>query len=122
MVDVTKSGVRRIRGSGDAALQMVKTPSGEFTANIPEMYEAIRAVWEPVNRRYEATPEPSVDKFMSEYRQHIRRSAMKARVLKKSIPLAKIGALSISYIQFSTFFCGFLRIFWHVWHIYLMSI
>ena len=65
---------RWIRGSGDAALQMVKTPSGEFTAKIAEMDEAIKAVWKLVNRCYETTSEPSVDKFMSEYRQHIRHS------------------------------------------------
>ena len=34
---------RWIRGAGDTALQMGRTPSGEFTANIAEMDEAIRA-------------------------------------------------------------------------------
>ena len=50
---------------------MVRTPSGEFTANVAEMDVAIRAAWSPVNRRYETTREPSVDKFMKEYRHHV---------------------------------------------------
>ena len=69
----TSPGVvyRWIRGAGDAALQMVRTPSGEITVNIAEMDEAIRAAWPQVKRRYETTPEPSIDKFMKEYRHHV---------------------------------------------------
>ena len=40
--DATPGVVYRwIRGSGDAALQMVKKPNGEYTANILEMDAAI---------------------------------------------------------------------------------
>ena len=53
------------------------------------MDEAIRAAWAPVNRRYEATPEPSVDKFKKEYQHHVRRSAMKARVLRGDVLLQR---------------------------------
>ena len=44
------------------------------------MDSAIRAAWKPINRRYESAPEPSVDKFMNAYRQHVKRSEMNARV------------------------------------------
>ena len=78
----TSSGevYRWIRGAGDAALQMMRTPSEEFTVNIVEMDKAIRAAWVPVNRHYETTPELSVDRFMKEYGHHVRRRAIKARV------------------------------------------
>ena len=60
-----------IRGSGDAALQMVKKSEGTYTANIVEMDSVIRAAWQPLNRRYAAKPEPWVEQFMKEYRRHI---------------------------------------------------
>ena len=74
---------------------MVRTPSGEFTANIAEMDEAIRAAWAPVNTRYEATPEPSVDKFMQEYRHHVRHSAMKARMLTGDVLLQRARKMGV---------------------------
>ena len=80
---------RWIRGAGDATLQMVRTPGGGFTASIAEMDEAIRAASAPVNRRYEARLEPSVDKFMKECRHHARHSTMKARVLTGDILLQR---------------------------------
>ena len=58
---------RWLRGSGDAALEMVKKPNGEYTGNISEMDEAIRVAWKPVNRRYESITEPSVDKFIKRW-------------------------------------------------------
>ena len=76
-------------------MQMVRTPSGEFTANIAEMDEAIRAAWAPVNRRYEASPEPSVDKFMQEYRHHVRHSAMKARMLTGDVLLQRARKMGV---------------------------
>ena len=48
-----------------------------------------------MNRRYEATPEPSVDKFMKEYRQHVRRSAMKARVLTGDVLLHRASKMGV---------------------------
>ena len=74
---------------------MVRTPSGEFTANIAEMDEAIRAAWAPVNRRYEANPEPSVDKFMQEYRHHVRHGAMKARMLTGDVLLHRARKMGV---------------------------
>ena len=93
----TSPGVvyRWIRGAGDAALQMVRTPSGEFTAKIAEMDEAIRAAWAPVNRRYEANSEPSVDKFMQDYRHHVRHSAMKARMLMGDVLLQRARKMGV---------------------------
>ena len=45
---------------------MVKKQNGEYTANISEKDEAIRAAWKPINRWYESIPEPSAGKFMDE--------------------------------------------------------
>ena len=54
---------RWIRGNGHTPLQMVRKQDGEYTANIAEMDDTIRAAWRPVKRRYEASPEPSLQDF-----------------------------------------------------------
>ena len=40
---------RWIWGSGDTTLQMVRKRNGEYTANIMEMDNVIRAAWRPLN-------------------------------------------------------------------------
>ena len=108
----TSPGVvyRWIRGAGDAALQMVRTPSGEFTANIAGMDEVIRAAWAPVNGHYEANPEPSVDNFMHEYRHHVRHSAMKEAPWFAGIRAGdrpgRIGVYVRALRQYATTFAG----------------
>ena len=49
---------RWIKGSGNAALQMVKKPDDTYTANVEEMDSAIWAAWKPIKRLYESKPEP----------------------------------------------------------------
>ena len=86
---------RWIRGSGDTALQMVKKKNGRYSANIWEMDEAIRAAWKPINKRYESIPEPSVDKFMDEYRRHVKHGPMKARELTGDVLLQRARKMGV---------------------------
>ena len=73
---------------------MVKKPNGEYTANISEMEAAIRAAWKPINRRYELVP--SVDKFMNEYRRHVKHSPMMARVLTGDVLLQRARKMGMN--------------------------
>ena len=66
---------------------MVKKPNGENTTHIAKMDSAIRAAWKPINKRYDSVPEPSMNKFMNEYRRHVKHSPMKARVLTGEVLL-----------------------------------
>ena len=64
---------------------MVKKTDGMYTTNIEEMDSVLRALWKSINMRYETEPEPSVDKFINEYRHYIRPGEIKARVLTGAV-------------------------------------
>ena len=74
---------------------MVRKQDGESTTNIAEMDNVIRAAWRPINRRYEASSEPSVQHFMQEYKQYIRHNAMTARVLTGTALLKRVTKMGV---------------------------
>ena len=51
---------RWIWGSCDIVLQMVRKHDAEYTTNVAEMNDVIRAAWRSMNRHYEMSPEYGV--------------------------------------------------------------
>ena len=93
--DAAGAVYRWIRGSGDTTLPIVRKQDGEYTANIAEMDEVIRAAWRPINRRYEVSSEPSVQRFMQDYRPYICHTAMTARVLTGMVMLKRAANMGV---------------------------
>ena len=74
---------------------MVTKPDGAYTPNVKEMDSAIRTAWKPINKRYGSQPEPLVEKIMNTYRQHVKHSEMKARVLTGDVLLQRARKMGL---------------------------